>query len=110
VAGFQGRSRLPADTTLQSRRSHDKLERLYFVCGITVTSVELYSLYSSPDTIRQIKSRRVVWAGHVARKGVEGKVQKVLVGKPKRKNHSEDQDVDGRMRSEWILGRLAGRV
>jgi hypothetical protein len=30
---------------------------------------ELHSLYSSPNIIRVIKSRRIGWAGHVARKG-----------------------------------------
>jgi hypothetical protein len=34
------------------------------------------------------------------------KVYKVLVGKPEGMSHSEDQGVDGRMVSEWILGRL----
>jgi hypothetical protein len=43
---------------------------------------ELHILYSSPNIIRQIKSRRVRWAGHVARMGEERKVYKVLVGKP----------------------------
>jgi hypothetical protein len=43
---------------------------------------ELYNLYSSPDTIRKVKSRRMRWAGHVARMGEERKVYKVLVGKP----------------------------
>jgi hypothetical protein len=42
--------------------------------------------------------------------GDERKVYKVLVGKPEGKNHSEDQGVDGRMGSEWIVGRLAGGV
>jgi hypothetical protein len=32
---------------------------------------ELHNLYSSPDIIRQIKSRRMRWAGHVARMGEE---------------------------------------
>jgi hypothetical protein len=32
-----------------------------------------------------------------------------LVGKPTGKNHSEDQVIDGRMGSKWILGRSAGR-
>jgi hypothetical protein len=49
------------------------------------------------------------WAVHVTRMGEERKVHKILVGKPERKNHSEDRDVDGRIRSERILGRLAGR-
>jgi hypothetical protein len=35
------------------------------------------------------------------------KVYKVLVVKPKKRDHSEDQGVDARMGSEWILGRLA---
>jgi hypothetical protein len=30
---------------------------------------ELHNLYSSPDIIRQMKSRRMRWAGHVARMG-----------------------------------------
>jgi hypothetical protein len=35
---------------------------------------ELHNLYSSPDIIRQAKSRRMRWAGHVARMGEERKV------------------------------------
>jgi hypothetical protein len=46
---------------------------------------ELYNLYSSPYIIRQIKSRRMRWAGHAARMREERKVYKVLVGKPKGK-------------------------
>jgi hypothetical protein len=46
---------------------------------------ELHNLYSSPDIIRQIKSRRMRWAGHVARMGEERKLYKVLVGKPEGK-------------------------
>jgi hypothetical protein len=46
---------------------------------------ELHSLYSSPDIIRQIKSRRMRWAGHVARMGGRRKIYRVLVGKPEGK-------------------------
>jgi hypothetical protein len=46
---------------------------------------ELHNLYSSPDIIRQVKSRRMRWAGHVARMREERKVYKVLVGKPEGK-------------------------
>jgi hypothetical protein len=46
---------------------------------------ERHNLYSSPDIIIQIKSRRMRWAGHVARMGEEGKVYKVLLGKPEGK-------------------------
>jgi hypothetical protein len=48
-------------------------------------SGELHNLYSSQDIIRQIKSRRMRWAGHVARMGEEGHVYRVLVGKPEGK-------------------------
>jgi hypothetical protein len=46
---------------------------------------ELHILYSSPNIIRQIKSRRMGWAGHVARMGEERNVYKVLMGKPEGK-------------------------
>jgi hypothetical protein len=44
----------------------------------------------------------------VARMAGERKFYKVLVGNSEGKNHSEVRGVDGRMGSEWILGRLAG--
>jgi hypothetical protein len=48
------------------------------------------------------------WAGHVARIGEDRKVYKVLVGKPEKRDHSDDLGVGGRrMGSEWILVRLA---
>jgi hypothetical protein len=50
-------------------------------------------LYSSPDIIRQIKSKRMRWAGHVRGENL----YKVLVGKPERKDHLKDQGIDGRM-------------
>jgi hypothetical protein len=46
---------------------------------------ELHKMYSSPDIIRQVKSWRMRWAGHVACMGEERKLYKVLVGKPERK-------------------------
>jgi hypothetical protein len=42
---------------------------------------EFHNLYSSPSIIRIIKSRRIRWAGHVARMRVKRKVQRVLLGK-----------------------------
>jgi hypothetical protein len=56
---------------------------------------ELHILYSSPDIIRQVKSSRIKWAGHVARMGEERNVYKVLVGKPEGKRPL------GRPRSIW---------
>ena len=46
---------------------------------------ELNDLYSSPNIVRVIKSRRMRWAGHVARMGEEMGVYRVLVGKPEGK-------------------------
>jgi len=42
---------------------------------------ELNDLYSSPSIVRVIKSRRIRWAGHVARMGERRVVYRVLVGK-----------------------------
>jgi hypothetical protein len=61
-------------------------------------SEELRNLYSSPHIIRQVKSRRMRWAGHVARVGEERKVYKVLVGKPEGKRPL------GRRRCRWEDG------
>jgi hypothetical protein len=43
---------------------------------------ELYALYSSPNIIRAIKSRRLRWAGHVARVEERRGAYRALVGKP----------------------------
>jgi hypothetical protein len=59
---------------------------------------ELYNLYSSPDIIRQIKSRQMRWAGHVERVGEKTKLCKVLVGKPEGKRPL------GRRRRRWEDG------
>ena len=42
---------------------------------------ELNDLYSLPNIVRWIKSRRMRWAGHVARLGERRRVYRVLVGK-----------------------------
>jgi hypothetical protein len=42
---------------------------------------ELNELYSLPNIVRVVKARRLRWAGHVARMGVERGVHRVLVGK-----------------------------
>ena len=46
---------------------------------------ELIGMYSSPNVVRVIKSRRMRWAGHVAQMGVGRGVYRVLVGKPEGK-------------------------
>jgi hypothetical protein len=56
---------------------------------------ELHNLYSSPDIIRQVKSRQMRWAVHVACIEEERKMYKVLVGKLKGKRPL------GRPRHRW---------
>jgi hypothetical protein len=46
---------------------------------------ELNDLYSLPDIVRVVKSRRMKWAGHVARMGDGRVVHMLLVGKPEGK-------------------------
>jgi hypothetical protein len=62
------------------------------------------------NIIRQIKSRRMRWAGHVACMGEEKKCTRFGWERPKERDHLKDQDIDRRMRSEWISGRFAGEV
>jgi hypothetical protein len=59
---------------------------------------ELHNLYSSLDVIRQIKSRQIRYAGHVALMGEKRKLYKVLAGKPKGKRPL------GRPRHRWEDG------
>jgi hypothetical protein len=53
-------------------------------------------LYSSPDIIRKIKSRRMRWAGHVAQKGAKRNAYRILVGK------QEGKRPLGRPRRKWV--------
>jgi hypothetical protein len=61
-------------------------------------SGELHKFYSSPNIIRQTKSRGMRWEGHVTLMGEGRKVYRVLVGKPKGKRLFE------RPRSRWKDG------
>jgi len=57
---------------------------------------ELNDLYSSPNIVRVIKSRRMRWARHVARMGEERRVYRVIVGK------LEGRRPLGRPRHRWV--------
>ena len=57
---------------------------------------ELNVLYCSPTNLRVIKSRRMRWAGHVARIGEDRVVYRALVGKP------EEKRPMGRPRCRWV--------
>jgi hypothetical protein len=54
---------------------------------------EFHNLYSSPSIIRMMKSRRMRWAGHVARMGEERSASRIWVGNPEGK----------RQRRRWIV-------
>jgi hypothetical protein len=56
---------------------------------------ELVDLYSTPNIVRVIKSRRMGWAGHVTRIGERRGVHRVLVGK------HEGKTPFGRPRRRW---------
>jgi hypothetical protein len=56
---------------------------------------ELNDLYSLPNSVRVVKSRRMRWAGNVARMGEDRGVHRMLVGKPGGKRSL------GRPRRRW---------
>jgi hypothetical protein len=58
---------------------------------------ELHKLYCSPSIIRITKSRRMRWAGHVARMGQKRNAYRILVGKQKEKRPI------GKPRCRWII-------
>jgi hypothetical protein len=57
---------------------------------------ELRDLYSSPSVITIVKSRRMRWAGHVARMGEKRNAHRLLVRKP------EGRRPLGRPRRRWV--------
>jgi hypothetical protein len=69
---------------------------------------ELHALYSSPNVIRVIKSRRMRWPGHVARVGERRGAYMVLVEKPEVRNRLEGLCVDGRIILKWIFKKWVG--
>jgi hypothetical protein len=64
---------------------------------------ELHSLYSSPNIVRVIKSRRMRWAGHVACMEGGEVFTGFWLGGPKAKDHWEDLGVSERITLRWTL-------
>jgi hypothetical protein len=64
---------------------------------------ELSDLYSLPKIVRVVKSRRMRWAGHVARIGDGRGVHRILVGNMRERDLWGDTDVDGRVILRWIF-------
>ena len=65
---------------------------------------ELRDLYSLPNIVRVVKSRRMRWAGHVACMGEGRGVHRVLV----ERGHWGDPDADGRTILRWIFRKWEG--
>ena len=67
-------------------------------CSIGLVIIKLFKYRSciSPNIVRVIKSRRMRWAGHVARMGEERGAYRALVGKP------EEKRPLGRPRRRWV--------
>jgi hypothetical protein len=66
---------------------------------------QLHNLYSSPNIVRVIKSRRMKWVGHVACMGEWRGVYRVLVGRPEGKRPLGDLSIGGRIILRWTLER-----
>ena len=64
---------------------------------------ELNELNSSPKTIRVIKSRRMIWAGHVARMGEGEDHTGFWRGNLRERDQSENPSVDGKIILRWIF-------
>ena len=71
---------------------------------------ELYVLYSSPDIIRVIKSRRLRWTGHVVRMGKRKRSYRIFVGKPEAGDNLQELGVDGIIILKWTFVKRFGGV
>jgi hypothetical protein len=69
---------------------------------------ELRDLYSLPSIIRTIKSRRMRWAGHVARMGEKRNTYRSLVRKQEGKRPLRRLRLGGRIILGWILEKWDG--
>jgi len=71
---------------------------------------ELNDLYSSPNIIRVIKSRRMRWAGHIARLGEMRGVYRVCCGNLRERYHLEGPGICRRIILRWIFRKWDGRT
>ncbi|KAJ4431717.1 hypothetical protein ANN_20319 [Periplaneta americana] len=98
AVGMPADQRKEAITACTGRLAQIKTERTESLGEFFLRKLhnaELHALYSSPDIIRNIKSRRLRWPGHVARMGKSRNAYRVLVGRPEGKRPL------GRPRRRW---------
>jgi hypothetical protein len=76
--------------------SSKQLSTLMPTSAFSMNNEELHNLYSSPNIIRMIKSRRMRWAGHAARMGEKGNAYRILMRKTKGRRPL------GRPRRRWV--------
>jgi len=91
-----GSREVPARNACDRRHTYRIMIIKIIIIIIIIIMEELNGLYSSPNIVRVIKSRRMRLAGHVARMCEERVVYRVLVGKPKGKRPL------GRHRRRWV--------
>jgi hypothetical protein len=70
---------------------------------MTVHNEEIHNFYSSQSIIRMINSRRMRWAGHVARMEISGMHTGYWWESQMERGHCEDQGVDVWTILKWIL-------
>jgi len=69
---------------------------------------ELNDMYSSPNIVRVIKSRRMRWVGHVARMRERRGVYRFRWGNLRERDHVEDGGADGKIILRWIFRKWYG--
>jgi hypothetical protein len=74
----------------------------------TLHNEQLNDLHSSPNILRVINSRRMRWAGHVARMGRGGVHKGFWWGNLREGDHLEDPGIDGRKILRWIFRTWSG--
>jgi len=68
-------------------------------------NAELHKLYTSPNVIRVIKSRRMLWVWHVARMGEMRSAYSILIGELNGRDHLDDLGKDGKILLECMSGK-----
>jgi hypothetical protein len=76
---------------------------MLFNDAVSFANEELNDLYSSPNIVRVIKSRRMRWAGHVARMGRGEAYRRFWWGNLRERDQLGDPGVDWSTLLRWIF-------